>query len=684
MNRQPLSVAALVAVLAASTLAAEPKPKPYNLKPIDLKQPILWGSSVLLDGKPFYFGGQDQESPDGIGHTRGVLGLAPVNVDSLWSRHNESQRNAYGSLLAARDLFKANVAYARSMYLDDLGAKARFNYALRDVKAKLDTTFRKLPASAYQQVKDLAHEIELALAALTTDVSPANIAAAEDVLIRFEQFAESVNVEPPPRALSPLVLTRTPIKQEQLIVVFGGDHFDYLTNDTWVFWAKTGQWQLRHPPAAPRPRANHTLKDNGDGTVTLTGGYTYANNTDYCGGQYVDLDDGEWTYNVIQDVWLNPKSAGVSPTVRTYRGGPFHPAHFLQGEKPDAEKFQAWLKKLPPNTWTKTRPPQLPQLNRDWGTAVLDTDRGLILRWAGGHSAHGGSDVLHYHTATNRWELPYPVEFPLGQLYSNTSYPEIFNFNRRPWVTGHTYQSYAYEPQSRQMLFVGKRELTYFYDPELADWLSDTKFKPEPMAYGDCYYTLTCCTTPRGVYCWTNNGKLFLHDAQKKEWAEVKLTGDKLAGSAVDNSTLVHDARRDRLLFFRKPYGDKVAYDGKLQSVDLETLTVKTIAPGNAAAASAVSYLCQIRYDAANDLLLAGCTLPPDETGLRRTVGYDLKADRWTSLKVTGEDPNTKRGRNVSLGLMYDAPRKLFWAVDAASEVYVLRLDVKTADLRPL
>jgi hypothetical protein len=33
---------------------------------------------------------------------------------------------------------------------------------------------------------------------------------------------------------------------------------------------------------------------------------------------------------------------------------------------------------------------------------------------------------------------------------------------------------------------------------------------------------------------------------------------------------------------------------------------------------------------------------------------------------------------------MYDAKRKLFWAVDTNSQIYVLRLDSKTADKKPL
>jgi hypothetical protein len=38
----------------------------------------------------------------------------------------------------------------------------------------------------------------------------------------------------------------------------------------------------------------------------------------------------------------------------------------------------------------------------------------------------------------------------------------------------------------------------------------------------------------------------------------------------------------------------------------------------------------------------------------------------------------------VSLGLMVDQKRKLYWAVDTNSNVYVLRLDVASADLKPM
>jgi hypothetical protein len=196
-------------------------------------------------------------------------------------------------------------------------------------------------------------------------------------------------------------------------------------------------------------------------------------------------------------------------------------------------------------------------------------------------------------------------------------------------------------------------------------------------------------------------------------WEEIATRGEKLPGSVVDNSTVVYDSRRDRLLFFRKGYGERHRYDGEIHALEwnrpadsapttstpdpgVPSLrpgsvaksrlagTVAALSPKGMAAAAAIPYLCQIRYDAADDLLLVGATLPRGEDGLRLTPAYDCGANEWISLRIAGEDPSGKKGRNVSLGLMYDAARRLFWAVDTDSRVYVLRLDPATADRRAL
>lgn len=686
--------------VGVSGFAADSKPRPHGLAPVNLKQPIIWGSEAEgEDGFSLAFGGMDQDAADGIAHTR-------VKVKGEWKEiHGELRKDnpLQGFCDRIREMRareKKLVALARSAYFEESSDKMGKIFQeglirsqnelvksilvmlneLKDAEATASDYHREQCELAVESLREIAQKAAEISKRDSAEVDPKMIRELFGMQIGLEQAAELLDCEPAPRALSLLVY----VPELKSFVLFGGDHLDYLTNDTWVFVVHPYRWEMKHPRSAPAPRANHTLVVDGAGRVTLSGGYTYSNNTDYTGGQYIDIKDGNWSGDAFAPAWKNAESAGVAAGVRVYRSGPFHPDYFLEGEKPDAAKFAAFLKGLPANTWRKTNPPRLPKLNRDWGTAVLDTNRDLILRWAGGHVAHGGTDVLQYHRATNRWELCYPTEFPLGQLYSNTSYPQGVSFNGRAWITGHTYQSYAFDPASGKMIFTGQEKQYFPYDPEIGDWLGGQD-KPKGMAYGSCFYTLTCTSTPEGIYCWTNQGKLFFYDAKKTPaWTEVEVKGEKLAGSVVDNSTVVFDLKRDRLVFFHKPYGDNKKYDGLMQAVDLKTKEASTITPVNAGAAEEVSYLCQIRYDAANDLLLAGCTLPPDGTGLRRTPAYDPAGNRWVSLKITGDDPSGKKGRNVSLGLMYDAGRKIFWAVDANSQVYVLRFDRKGADEQAL
>ena len=674
-STRPLAL--LCALLIVGAAPAQ-QPKSYRLPSTSLKPSIIW-DSVCDD---LAFGGQDQKADDGAGRTR-------VKVDGQWVPiHDQIRKKNPLQSLHTRAVTLARqqkdvVARARSIYFSGLSAdeEAKQVQKLQPVAAQWFKDARSLMAdldgkgdSAKRAVDRLAGAtFVLPDKAITPEV----IAKLYAVQLAAEQAAELLDAEPAPRALSPLVYDA----KSGLYVLFGGDHLDFLMNDTWVFDPKARQWSQRHPPSAPAPRANHKLTA-ADGKITLTGGYTYTSSVSYVGGQYRDVGDGDWTYDVAANTWTGTGKA-VEPNQRVYRTGALHPDFYLQGDKPDAKAAAAKLAALPANTWVSLKPPQLPKLNRDWGTAVLDPDRDLLLRFSGGHSAHGGTDVLHYHIATNRWELPFPVEFPLGQTYSNTEYPAGFNLNQRPWVTGHTYQSYGYDPHLKKMLFTGETNHAYVWDPDVADWTGRLP-KPKKMVYGDCYYTLTLTPTPKGLVCWNKDAAVFRFNADKKEWEELALQGGKLPGAVVDNSTVLYDSKRDRLLFVSKPYGDKPKFSGQVHALDLKSLTVTALNPTNMTAAADLPYLCQLRYDAANDLVLVGATLAPDADGVRRTPAYDPTENRWVALKITGDDPHGKNGRNVSLGMQYDPKRKIFWAVDTNSNVYALRLDPKTADMQPL
>jgi len=699
MCKRHVIIGSLAVALLCPATAVAAEPRAYRLPDVDIKQQVIWGSTCPgPNGTGLAFGGQDQKSEDGRPHTR-------VMKDGRWTAIHRELRAAnplqtyHARARVLRNLQRRATARARYIFFKGLSAeeesrlvKSELVPLQRDVGEKLSALIDELTKTAAELENYEAGQAKRAVAclqsaqrkmtsineSLAAHVYPETIQEMSALTIELDKVCETLDAQPPPRALSPLVYD----PKTKLFVLFGGDHCDYLTNDTWVFDPTRRKWFQRRPPAAPPPRANHVLTADGNGKIKMTGGYTYTSLTWYCAGQYRDLDDGPWTYDVAKNEWTGSDKL-VPADARVYRTGPFHPDFFLQGPKPNAAVNEKRLNELPANTWVAMAPPHLPRLNRDWGTAVIDPDHDVILRFSGGHSAHGGSDVLHYHLSTNRWELPFPVEFPLGQLYANTRYPNGYNFNLRPWVTGHTYQNYGYEPRSQKMLFTGRPNHCYVYDPVAADWTGRGE-KPAAMKYNSCFYTITLCRTPRGLFAWTRNGDVLLYDAAKREWVGWELTGVELPGAVVDNSTLAYDAKRDRLLFFVKRYGRDHAYDGQIYSLDLATRRVATLSPESMASAAAIPYLCQIRYDADNDLMLVGATLPPDSAEERRTPAFDCTKNRWVSLRITGDDPSGEKGRNVSLGLMYDAQRKRFWAVDTNSRVFVLRLDPGTADVKPL
>lgn len=709
------SIAATVFSLAfgVTPLApAQQAKRPYRLNSVDLKQRVIWGAECREPkGQGLAFGGQDQDAKDGRPHTR-VLSNGEWKTIHRVLRANNPMQDFHEQVWTYRQAAKKILARARSVYFQGLPVVDEAKLLEREVAPQLsqlaknlstlesDLSVKQSDEYAQGQIRFTRQHLQRArmqLRLFNDGVSASTLQSLHMAQIQLELAAETLDAEPPPRAMNcgtaslpgrateteGITLAYDP--KAKLYVIFGGDHLDYLTNDVWVFDPAKRRWFQRHPEGAPPPRANHRLEAVGDGTIRMVGGYTFSSNTDYVGGQYIDLGDGPWIYDIEKNEWSGGNL--VAPDSRVYRIGPFHPDFYMTGPKPNAKAFETWLNEIPVNEWVPTNPPHLPRLNRDWGTARINQDRDIILRWSGGHSAHGGTDVLHFHFSTNRWELPFPVEFPLGQLYSNTSYPNGFNFNLRPWMTGHTYQNYDYDPPSKKMIKAGRPRHYYIYDPDVGDWIG-RGIKPAAMQYDSCFYTLTLTATPRGAVCWDKNGRVHRYDHSSGKWVELELTGDKLPGAYVDNSAIAYDSKRDRVLMVNT-LGYGKTFDGQVWALDLKTNTVNGHSPKGRERAERFTNIDKCCYDAAHDLLLLGTYLK-DAGDHTPTPAYDCETNRWITLDIKysigKRSGHTARAfpHSRSDGLMFDGRRKLLWGTDTNSQVYVLRLDLAQAAVRPL
>ncbi|MFO7899963.1 MAG: kelch repeat-containing protein [Planctomycetota bacterium] len=693
--------ALLLAALPGGANAAGKKKPTYVKAPgANLKKPVIWGAEcVNPDGFGLRFGGHEQKADDGRPHTR------IQKEGGEWTDIGDRLEKTTpwypkpDKLRAARDRIKDVRAVARRIFFEGAPADEHKKAVAEEVlpalnkaaaglaerikrirgylaRARVTGRTRERMTQAAERHEAVAKQVAQAAGLLEDGPTPAAIEALWKAQVAAEKAADQLAAEPGARALAPIVWE----PKQEVFVLFGGDHLDFLRNDLWTFDPAKMRWELRTPPSAPPPRANHKIEATGDGTIKVTGGYTYFNDIWYMGPPYRLHEDGVWSYDLAANRWTNSAGTkGVPPDSRTYRGKLFHPLTYVKGPKPDAAATAKKLDALPANRWVMMNPPLRPKMNRDWGSACIDTARDVMLRWSGGHSAHGGSDVILYHFATNRWELPFPVEFPLGQTYSNTSYPGGFNFNRRPWVSGHTYKCFGYDPTGEVMLFCGHNPWCYVFDPDVADWTGRVR-KPRGMNYRGSFYTLTLATTKDTVYAWGGRWghAIGMHQwrPEKRAWQAVKVTGAKLPSPAVDHSGMTWDSKRDRLILFPKKFG------GTLWALDVTTNKLSALKPaGDPAALKSITFWRELVYLPDADVVaVIGATLPPaDGEKLRRTLAYDCAGDRWLALTWTGPNPAGK-GRNVSQGAVYDPKRKLVWATGARSQMWVLRPDVEAAE----
>jgi galactose oxidase-like protein len=688
----------LLAVLLGPALAAGPPRRGASVRApgADLRKLIVWGSECRApEGQGLAFGGQHQRANDGRPHTRLLQGGKWVAIHEELRKANplQTHRDNLWTLRArlrdALGRFRYIFFEGRTREQETAFLNENVNVELKDLAAELAKArialvkIGGLDEHAAGQVKAALAHIEAAaptVRPLTGRVDPARLAAMRRAQISLEQAAEALDAEPPPRVCSKVVYDP---KMKQY-VIFGGGHFDYVTNDLWVFDPAKRRWFQRHPASAPSPRANHAISSDGKGKITIFSGYIYQARFNYGGSSYGSAGPEKWTYDLASNTWTtDPGQKPYPVNTREYRAAKFLPEYYMKGKRPDAAANEARLKAIPVNTWVSMNPPQRPQkeqMSRGWGTSVLDSDNDLFLQWGGGHSAHGGTDVLHYHFATNRWEQPYPIEYCLGLIRSTSHYPGGYNFNGHPWIIMHAYKSYAYEPALKRMVVTGRNwnwkynHDFYFY---LYDGLTGTWGARYPLHrdIGGVHYFLNSRVSQgdNGLLYWTSSQKALRLNTKALKWEPIRFEG-KLSRCGTDGGGLVYDPKRKRMMMVTKPWKsqNQSIFKGKIHVLDLETKKVVVLTPKGSAKLKN-TFLREAVYNPEADIFLWAWQSPG------KMLAYEPKGNRWVTLDVAGNAPFS-----FSSGHVYDAKRKLHWVATGGGTVHCLRLDVKTANMKTL
>ena len=244
-------------------------------------------------GKRLVVVGADKRA-DNLGWCRTVV--YDIAADK-WSRLDVADGKVvkeHQELIAAKEAAIDLVGRIRLAWFRD--PKGVGTEAERKSLAERCDALKKMP-----QMDRLVGDVDAVVRLLGEKTTLDALKAARALQRKIEEAAEAQYPVPCSRRNSPLVHDA----KNRLFVLFGGDHEDYLMNDTWVLDLEKKAWRRAKPDKAPRPRAGHALAAlPASGKVALYEGYVQSSGTDYGTVPYQPLDPRQlWLFDPKAERW---------------------------------------------------------------------------------------------------------------------------------------------------------------------------------------------------------------------------------------------------------------------------------------------------------------------------------------------------------------------------------------------
>ena len=677
---------------------------------------FMEGASPVFDGvngEILFIGGRTGTAPNGfVGHwafqlaakTWRQLTAKDAVLDPLREKVTAAIGPARDAMAAARNVFYAAEA-AKDGPAKLLDEAVKRSTAAVAALGRSEAVGWRRPA-----VKNAAEKTAAAAEGLRAARSGLAAGKLDAALLQriftaawsLDEAADCLRTLPGPRAAAGVGYD--PV--HKCVLVFGGDHGDYLLSDTWIYDCVGRSWRQVFPRVSPRPRraAGRVLWLGGRKTLALVGGSTYRPKFIYFRRTEQPLGD-IWTFDVATARW-QPLADAAGPTLTSalaagkgdvllglsskgrwkgvtadywlMRLGPaaraaqaaqtarrtylsvvkeYDPCWYDAAPRGDPGKVAKYLSALPANTWTRAGESPRPAPQRDWGTAVFDPSRDQWYHWTGGHMADPADQVSTYHPATNRWSISYVPSY-IGKG---------IGFAGRPDCMNHTYINYAWDAVSK-MLVCTTLGGTCVYDPARREFQPriDQPFTQHP------YYTKTV-TTPKGVVCWNRGKYLGYLDVKDRRWRRLPVKGTLPRVAHGDENALCHDPKRNVLWMYAADGYQKP--NGKVWRYDMATGAVAEVPAANGEAFGKKVRLRETAYVAPLDMVVHNGFLG------ERQIAWQPAKSRWVLLE-TRRDPrhakDLKQLGGPSIGLMYDAKRTCLWAMGSGRKMFVMKLDVKS------
>ncbi|MCG3180249.1 MAG: hypothetical protein BIFFINMI_02607 [Phycisphaerae bacterium] len=661
--------------------------------------------------------------------------------NKTWARlpdGSDAQRKDYQTWLSRQHRLEDATGRARSIYYLDLPADQKVARAtkevLPDVQAVLGELKKFVDATA---VDDLAprewamvarakRAVELAAPAakaladgqLTGDV----LAGLTRAGYELETVARIVSPVPLPRANASACYDPA----AKVVVLFGGDRFDGVLNDTWVYNPADRSWKQRFPKVAPAPRARAALMVLPKaGRLALVGGVTLNHKFIYFSGLYQAMPADVWTYDVKGDAWsllvpptgevgfAMPQDSSMSAVgpddtiVSLSRPGGW-PRHWDGGTwavKLDASKVDAEAEAkfgCPPASKTSravTYDQAKDNLVYDpaWYDQAEPGDPAAVKAWADKLPANtwvvvpsaprqapqsewgtaifdAGRDRIYYWTGGHMSDPSnaFHTYYPAVNRWSIPYVAEIplakgSTFQSRPDCKNHTYLNYTLDPVTK-LVVAATYGGTGIYDPDTGRWtmLTDMPFKAS-------HYTMNLFGTPRGVLVWAE-GFIGTFDAAARKYTPAKVGGQMPGYIGADRSGACWDSKRNVMwMFTAKSFTEA---SGQVWKLDIDKWQAEPMNPANMeTVGKSTLYARENTYLPKADLVLTKGFYGRGQTA--RQIAWDPAGNRWvlTNIRLAVERIAGP------VAMVYDPIRDLLWCMAGSRQVYVLRVDPKTLEL---
>ncbi|MCW8129124.1 MAG: hypothetical protein KIS92_01960 [Planctomycetota bacterium] len=550
-----------------------------------------------------------------------------------------------------------------------------------------------------------AKSAEAAQAFAAGKLEAPDIAAAEDASWRADEARDMLASEPPARYRAMGQFD----PERKAYVLYGGDHGDYLFNDTWIYDCAKKKWRRVHAPTAPSPRlGGQMFWLPGTKQIALLSGESYLRRMAYQRFTHAlspdvwifDPANGTWTIAVLPGPEVLERSKDDQPwfivnnrVVMTQFGVLLCPA--VGGNSyHDFMTSSTWMLKLD----AAAAKPELTQKHgapggkRQYRGACVEA---YHPQWYDAAPAAGLSEMEQLIAAlpANQWvevpQAPRPCpERSWGtalydperdQMYFWTgghcadpadivhhfhpglnrwSIPYVaggvnlgIQLTGRPDCQNHTYKNYAYDFVTKKMV-AASRAGTSVYDPDRREWSGFSAAQPFP--YNS--YSSKVVGTPDGVVCWAGgcndgvqNGIHFARfDAKALTWTPLPVKSGVVPPDVHgDEGGLTWDARRKVVYINAAASYEKP--NGKVHRYDPATQEMTVLDPKNRAEIGDKFHRYrETVYLPDADLVLFGMGFVGG-----RQVAYDPAGNRWVLTSIL------RQSRKAT----YDAAKKQ-WTFD--------------------